>query len=205
MYQQGLSTNSPGVGGFCEISGNPSWFLAAPSWRPLGLLTFSPLPGSPSDDALMPALTSPDTRHISSVVPQDSAPSSSPPQGLCPHIPNTSACPASGSAFPMHLPWPRSSAMSRNYCFNVGDGEIEAQRGGNIYLKSHSYMDFCNILLPIPPFCLRAHIEPHPGFQAPRKEHRVQSLALPRNTSEAEFQARDLDSDESGFKLRLCH
>lgn len=84
----------PDMGFFCEISGNPSWFLAAPSWRPLGLPTFSPLPGSPSDNSLMPALTSPEARHVSSVVPQDSAPSSSPPQGLYRHIPNTFCLPS---------------------------------------------------------------------------------------------------------------
>lgn len=119
------------MGGFCEISGNPFWFLAAPSWRSLGLPTSSPFPASPSGNSLVPGTSpqwSPRTLHPlrallrgSIVIYLTPLPAQHQPR----HLLCTLLCPG-------------ASPMSSNYCFNFGDGKTEAQRGGDIYLKSQS-------------------------------------------------------------------
>lgn len=85
------------AGGFHETPRHPPWVLAAPSSDFLGdfplSLTFLARAGDSS--SLTQALSSPEARHVSPVVPQHSAPSSNPPQVPCNHTPDTFRAPGS--------------------------------------------------------------------------------------------------------------
>lgn len=120
------------MGGLGETPGNPSCFLAAPGWRTLAKRTSSQLPGQPKG-CLLPNTGSEQPRIYPFLLKGPTA------LRTLPKPPSGVVAPASHRAwhFLYILPHSPSSALS-NYCFSLVDGEIEAQRGGVIYPKSHS-------------------------------------------------------------------